>query len=358
MKSVKKIKVFLGGYINLSNAQNINCRSIASYIDKHNFEIYSLELYSGNLPSLKQDNLNIFKCFYPHRISKYLGYLWGIYKCDIAFLPKGECQGWNRLILNILRKKSFSTVEGILDEEAINNAISVHGNTKKVVKMYNFYKNLYSITRYMKSYNQTNLQIYSKDKILYLGSEVDYFLNSQKNIERLNDIILIGNDLLRKGIIDYVYLATQNPQLTFHVVGTGNGKIDLAAKIKEENINNLVYHGGLKHSELISLLEQIDLHILPSHSEGFPKVTLETAAAGVPSMVYSDYGAKEWIDDHENGFVVDTLEQMQEVLNELLVAPELLQSMSANAIDLAKRFDWKVLIKDWENEIITIVKSK
>jgi glycosyltransferase involved in cell wall biosynthesis len=92
----------------------------------------------------------------------------------------------------------------------------------------------------------------------------------------------------------------------------------------------------------------MDLHVFPSHSEGFPKVTLETAAAGIPSLVYSDYGATEWITPGENGFVVDTLEEMESTVKQLVDNPKSLQKVSKNAIELAKRFDWKVVIKDWE----------
>ena len=99
----------------------------------------------------------------------------------------------------------------------------------------------------------------------------------------------------------------------------------------------------------------MNLHILPSRSEGFPKVTLETAAAGVPSLVYGDYGANEWITHHQDGFVVDTLEQMIETVRLLKENPDLLQLNSKNAIALAHRFAWQLLVKDWENEIIKIL---
>jgi glycosyltransferase involved in cell wall biosynthesis len=141
-------------------------------------------------------------------------------------------------------------------------------------------------------------------------------------------------------------------------VGTGNGKINIDEEVNIRHLDNVVYHGGLTHSELIILLQNVDLHIFPSHSEGFPKVTLETAAAGVPSLVYSDYGASEWITDHKDGFVVDTLDEMKATLQELHDNPKLLQETSKNAIEMAKRFDWKVLVKEWEKEIIKMAEEK
>ncbi len=120
-----KIKVFLGGYINITNAQNLNCLALAKYLDKEKFSCYSLELYSGNLISQKEkiEGLTIYKCFYPAKISMYLGFLLGIWKCDIAYLPKGELWRWNRFWLTVLKKKSFSTMEGILDEDNIKSDI-------------------------------------------------------------------------------------------------------------------------------------------------------------------------------------------------------------------------------------------
>ena len=95
----------------------------------------------------------------------------------------------------------------------------------------------------------------------------------------------------------------------------------------------------------------MDLHILPSRSEGFPKVTLETAAAGVPSIVYDDYGAEEWITSGINGWVVKTIDDIISVINDIKNNTEKLQEVSQEAIKLGESFDWKVRIKEWEKVI-------
>ena len=101
----------------------------------------------------------------------------------------------------------------------------------------------------------------------------------------------------------------------------------------------------------------MDLMFFPSRSEGFPKVMLETACAGVPTLCYGDYGADEWITSGVDGFVVNTFEEAKSVIQELIDHPERLNMLSQNAVELGKRFDWKVLVKDWEEEIIRIAKS-
>ncbi|MCF6173219.1 MAG: hypothetical protein L3J44_05485, partial [Campylobacteraceae bacterium] len=63
---MKKIKVFLGAYINSTNAQNLNCLALAKHLDKTKFDVYTLELYSGNLQIEPMESVITFKVFYPH----------------------------------------------------------------------------------------------------------------------------------------------------------------------------------------------------------------------------------------------------------------------------------------------------
>jgi len=163
---------------------------------------------------------------------------------------------------------------------------------------------------------------------------------------------MIGNDLNRKKASEFIQMALAFPDLSFHIVGgndiNGQTVSDYLRKVKATNV---IYHGMLDHTQLSALLEQMDLMFFPSRSEGFPKVMLETACAGIPTLCYDDYGAQEWISSGKNGFVVSTFEEAQAVIQDLIDNPEQLHELSKNAIELGKRFDWKVLVKDWEMEI-------
>jgi glycosyltransferase involved in cell wall biosynthesis len=85
---------------------------------------------------------------------------------------------------------------------------------------------------------------------------------------------------------------------------------------------------------------------------------LECAAAGVPCIVYGDYGADEWITTGKDGYVVNTFDEAKAVIEDLIANPNKVLELSKNAIDLGKKFDWKVVIKEWENEIDKIISIK
>jgi hypothetical protein len=79
---MSKIKVFLGGYINYTNAQNLNCRAIGEHLNKDKFEVYALKVHFGDN---EKYSLKSFNCFKPFSITQHLGFLWGyLWKTDFG----------------------------------------------------------------------------------------------------------------------------------------------------------------------------------------------------------------------------------------------------------------------------------
>ena len=99
----------------------------------------------------------------------------------------------------------------------------------------------------------------------------------------------------------------------------------------------------------------MDLNILLSKSEGFPKVILEAAAASVPSIVYNNYGMQDIIQTNHNGFVLKNKKEVIEKIHELIRSPKLLYDNSIAAYELSNKFDWKIQIKKWELEIDSLI---
>ena len=340
-----KQKVFLGAYVNTINAQNLNCRALAQHIDSKKFECGAMEIETEELASISS-SIKIFKTYWPHRINKYLSYLRGIIWADIVYLPKGELSRWCRFICWVFQKPSFSTMESVDEGYNLKKQLQNFGNKKAYFNHYNGFSKLFAISNFI-AHKNTELHALNFNGILPLGVDLSYFESNVK--EELRSIVLIGNNLYYKGWSEYLQLATAFPTITFHVVGSGEGLVD--PKKESQHLNNVVCHGQCTHHELNEILKTVDLHILPSRNEGFPKVVLECAAAGIPSLLFSDYGAKEWM---EGGFIVDKNEEMKQIINLLLQDPNRLRKASSQSILLAEKYDWKHVVKRWEEVLSSL----
>lgn len=358
----KKIKILLAGYVNNINAQDLNCRALAMFLDKDKFKVSAFLVPQQFRDFDIGDEMNgvkLIQLYRPARLLWYWIYFKGILNCDIAYFPKGQKRHWCKFLCKIFRKKSFTTVEGVLENEFYNGFLSRYGSDKKIRNAYNAWDRTFSITKFMATRNNMNLGLRS-DGVLYLGVDTKFFRTPDKMQKKPGDplnIIFIGTDIKRKRLCEFLELARMFPNARFHIVG-GRDNEDIFEMLEYEPIPNIQLHGKLDHKRLVEVLKSMDLHIFPSRSEGFPKVTLETAAAGVPSIVYDDYGAEEWITSGKDGYVVNTFDEIVEIINDLQSNHEKLSLLSANAVKMAERFDWKSIVKDWENMLKKLYESK
>ena len=105
-----KTKVFLAGYVNYINAQNINCKSLAIHLNKEKYEIRTMSLRS--LPDISIDQVNVIKVF-NNKLSIVYNYLINFLWADVAYIPKHHSSP--RFLLKIsklLDVKLFTTIEG------------------------------------------------------------------------------------------------------------------------------------------------------------------------------------------------------------------------------------------------------
>ena len=351
----RKVRVFLGAFLNYTNAQNLNCLALAKHLDKTKYEVLSMIGYSGTLKVEAIPGVRYLKIRYPARIWRLICFFRGIWWCDVAYLPKPENWRACAWMMRVFRRPGFKTVEGVLNP--LNYAKSYSGMShEELRRFFASAGKVYSITRAMQRFNEQEVGLKTEEKVLYLGVESGFFRNDEKRT-RLSDVCFIGSDLFMKGFWDVLELAKRFPQLRFHVVGSGLGKGNPKEEVARRGLANVQCHGSIPHEELKELLRKVQLHVFPSRAEGFPKVILECAAAGVPSLLYADYGAEEWIEQGKNGFVVGTVDEMADVLADLLAHPEKMEPLAEQARELAGRFDWGALVKDWE-EVLDALAQK
>jgi len=345
---MSEIKVFLGGYINYTNAQNLNCRAVAEYLDKDKIEVLTLTTHFGKNEIFE---VNSFNCFRPFSFSKHLGFLWGIINCDVAYLPKHtDTPLWVLKLAKLLKKPIFTTIEGNVTDLSKSNLISLFGSENKMKNHFSYFKQVFGISPFLIKETQSVISI--KDTPLLLGVSAHRF--NPKIAQKLRSIVFVGGLIKRKRVDEFLQLTKSYPQINFNIIGNGPEKDNLAKNAS----SNVVFHGILSHAKMNEIFQQSDLMFLPAKSEGFPKVILEAASAGIPSIVYNTYGASNWMEHRKNGFIVNDFHEVKVIINELLNNSKLLQSVSENTKELANGYNWENVITDWEKVIVNLYNEK
>ena len=151
-------------------------------------------------------------------------------------------------------------------------------------------------------------------KILFVGRLV-----RQKNLPLLMEVL----EQLSKTA------ATGNVAVT--IIGDGPLKDYLLTEIEKRKLNKLItYIPRASRSEILNIFKEHHILVLTSIYEGFAKVFMEAAAAGLPIVTTQVSGVANIIKDSESGYVLpqNDANGIVEKLTELIDNPELLKSFS------------------------------
>lgn len=336
----KKLKVFLGGYVNFPNAQNINCDNIAKYIDKDKFEIHIMYTNKKNIDKsiYERKNIKLHKLIH-HRFvwywSKYLTMLFGNF--DIYYLPKMEQADIN-FAKRHKNKVFISSIEGVITDNT-NNSIEFRDYHTGI--MDDSFAISKCIAESVKKY--WNMET----TVLPLGI-VEQSLK-KKNIKAVKKIIWVGNVKANKRPEFLLQCAEKFPGILFYMIGDGDLLPEIEKKCKDEKINNIVFTGRIRNEEVYSYMENCDLLLMTSEYEGLPKVIQEAAQCWIPSIYINENYEVDFIQNGINGYAVHEVESMIKCIQYLIDNPHVYQNMSEAAYESIQPYTWKNVIRGYEN---------
>jgi len=87
------------------------------------------------------------------------------------------------------------------------------------------------------------------------------------------------------------------------IIGEGNKRENLESYVKELNLEDKVIFTGYRE-DVEELMVVMDIFALTSLREGLPRVLVQAAAVGMPSIAFNVDGVPEIIKDNYNGFLV------------------------------------------------------
>jgi len=165
-----------------------------------------------------------------------------------------------------------------------------------------------------------------KFKTLYTGYEFDEFSDEKLEISKEDNINigLVGSVTPRKGykeaIEAFKEIDKQKVRLNFYgsvSEGYEDYKKELDSMIDKYNLKDkVIWHGFVENVK--EAYKNIDITILPSKSEGLPRVVIESLANGIPVVATDVGGVKEIITDEYLGYVAEDVSNIKDGIDMII----------------------------------------
>jgi UDP-glucose:(heptosyl)LPS alpha-1,3-glucosyltransferase len=187
----------------------------------------------------------------------------------------------------------------------------------------------------------------SKIKVIYNGVDINKFKPLDKNLckrilglpEDREYIIWVGNNPRLKGLSIAIKAVKGLKNIYLLVVG-----------VSGINFGNVIFCGEVKNQQMLcTLYNAASILILPTLYEGFPLVTLEAVACGLPIIISKECPTKEIINDGVEGFIVHerNSEAYAEKIKTILNNGKYYQEISFRCRELAKKYRWENQAKEY-----------
>lgn len=195
--------------------------------------------------------------------------------------------------------------------------------------------------------------------ILPVGVDTNRFTPPTARTRSAPAVLFAGTLIERKGPQYVLDAAAQFPNASFRLVGAGRDGFQevLQQKILRMGLKNVTLEGPKSQPQLLDIMRESDILLLPSRLEGIPKVTLEAAATGLPCVVFRDYETTSVVDG-VTGFQVGTLEEMMRALGQLIADGPLRERMGAAARKHMEKFDWDLVSRQWQSAYLEIAATQ
>ena len=217
------------------------------------------------------------------------------------------------------------------------------------------------------------LRSYGYKKPVYLETTVveDEIMNFHSN-GSLPDSSKNGNKVIlflsrvekAKGIYETIdsfqNLLSKFPHLHLNIAGTGSELENVKNYVAEKKVSNINFMGWIDGKQKVKALQDSDIFVLASYSEGMPICVLEAMASG-KSVVTTDVGGiKDFFEDGQMGLKVNVKDtsDLEKKFEKLLSDPQLMERIGKyNESYAKKRFSAIEVSKRLENIYEDVLKG-
>jgi len=302
--------------------------------------------------------LRIFKYCYLHiRIS--LALIKIVNKCDIwIFFLGGENMVFSILIAKLFRKKVFLLF-------GASSVKMYHGDNFSVawLKILAAFNCVLSDKIILYSRNMIKEWHFERwENKIEIAHEHIIDLQKFSIVNQYNGrdslIGFIGRLSEEKGILNLILavdlIVKDRKDISFLIIGDGPLRKEIEQYIDQKNLHSYVkLEGWLSHHSLPLYLNQLQLLVIPSYTEGLPNIMLEALSCGTPVLVTPVGVMPDIIRDGETGFIMkdNSPECIAENIFRVLSSPDLGKVTINGRWIVEKNFTFERTSQIWKNLI-------
>lgn len=223
---------------------------------------------------------------------------------------------------------------------------------KRLDKLYHRSNHIIAISPFLAKMGQSRFG--NKFSVLPLGIDVTHYYATARHQKKRLKVVSAGGVRSHKRPELFLELARRYPHTDFVWYGEGDMRTALLASASQLGLSNLSYPGALQPNQLGEAFRAADIFVMPSVSEGVPKVTQEAAACGLAQVIFGYYEAPSVVHG-QNGFVVWTDDAFVDKIGELIDNPALVQAFGQCGAEMALAWDWTIVARRWRERLLEVV---
>src|SRR5208337_3210620 len=289
----------------------------------------------------RQINRNNFSLVHSHE---------RIFTADIFTMHSIPHRYW---IHNIRRKEMslYDLATAWVEKELVHN-----GNCKKFVAVSNLTKDIF-LQEYKINPDRVAVINHGVDSNDYAQHNKDSVRNAIRHELGINItdpvILFVSMNFEIKGLDDILFslakLKAQNRKFKLIIAGKGNIKKYTKMAQNYQIISDVTFTGPVNKEKIIRMYLASDLYIMLSKFDTFGNVVLEAMAAGLPVIISSTVGAKDLVQEGENGFIVGNTSDIDYIAAKiaLLLDENIRRRMSDAAWQTATQNTWDDVTKKY-----------
>ncbi len=186
---------------------------------------------------------------------------------------------------------------------------------------------------------------------------------SDKENKEIKKIISVGRLTEQKGLFDLIKsfaVVRKSIPAKLTILGEGELRSDLEKLVGDLGLDGDVHMPGFLDNPW-AVIKKADVFVLSSHWEGFGNVIVEAMVCGTPVISTDcDYGPREIITHGHDGMLVPVgdVHAMSKIIIDLLTDEQLRHKLADNAKETVKRFDSRIVTRQYEQLFEDVLSKK